>query len=137
MIQKLKHVFRIAFAAVMLILCLSGCSKSDAVKNGIYEIEVTLTGGTGRAYVESPMQVEIQDGVITAKVVWSSPNYDLMCVNENNYYPVNTEGNSTFEIPLANLTDAVSFEAETLAMSEAHMISYTLELNADSLKLIE
>ena len=35
-----------------------------------------------------------------ATLEWSSPNYDYMVVDGEKYLPVNTEGNSVFQIPV-------------------------------------
>ncbi len=101
--------------------------------DGRYTIEVTLSGGSGRATVESPAKVVVTDGTATATIVWSSPNYDYMLVNGNKYTPVKTKGNSTFEIPVVLDTD-MSVTADTIAMSTAHEIDYTLYFDSATLK---
>ena len=69
--------------------------------DGSYTCAVTLEGGSGRATVESPAALTVADGTMTAVIVWSSPNYDYMLIDGEKYLPTNTEGNSTFEIPVA------------------------------------
>ena len=85
--------------------------------DGTYTCEVTLEGGSGRATVESPAALTVADGKMTATIVWSSPNYDYMIVEGEKYLPTNTEGNSTFEIPVAALDTALDVTADTVAMS--------------------
>ena len=109
------------------------CKKSEGKKledlkleDGTYEFDVTLTGGTGRATVESPAKVEIKDKEATATIIWSSPNYDYMIVDGEKYMPTNTEGNSTFEIPVSALGTPLAVTADTVAMSTPHEIEYTL-----------
>ena len=102
--------------------------------DGTYTIEVTLEGGSGKAFVESPMQLNVIDSAISAVVVWSSPNYDQMVVDGEQYLPVPRAGNSTFEIPLSELVDELPIQAETTAMSEPHMIDYTLHFDLDTLQ---
>ena len=102
--------------------------------DGSYTCEVTLEGGSGRATVESPAALTVADGKMTATLVWSSPNYDYMIVDGEKYLPTNTEGNSTFEIPVAALDTALTVTADTVAMSTPHEIEYTLTFAADSLK---
>ena len=69
-----------------------------ALANGDYTIEVSLSGGSGRATVKSPANLTMSDDGMKAEIEWSSPNYDYMKIGENEYYPLNSEGNSTFLI---------------------------------------
>ena len=105
-----------------------------APADGTYTCEVTLEGGSGRATVESPAALTVADGKMTAAIVWSSPNYDYMHVDGEKYLPTNTEGNSTFEIPVAALDTALDVTADTVAMSTPHEIEYTLTFDSASLK---
>ena len=105
-----------------------------APADGTYTCEVTLEGGSGRATVESPAALTVADGKMTAAIVWSSPNYDYMLVDGEKYLPTNTEGNSTFEIPVSALDTALDVTADTVAMSTPHEIEYTLTFDSASLK---
>ena len=100
--------------------------------DGSYTCEVTLEGGSGRATVDSPAALNVADGKMTATIVWSSPNYDYMIVDGEKYLPTNTEGNSTFEIPVSALGVPLSVVADTVAMSTPHEIEYTLTFSAPS-----
>ena len=100
--------------------------------DGSYTCEVTLEGGSGRATVDSPAALTVADGKMTATIVWSSPNYDYMIVDGEKYLPTNTEGNSTFEIPVSALGVPLSAVADTVAMSTPHEIEYTLTFSAPS-----
>jgi heme-binding NEAT domain protein len=105
-----------------------------APADGTYTCEVTLEGGSGRAAVDSPAALTVADGKMTATIVWSSPNYDYMIVDGEKYLPTNTEGNSTFEIPVSALDTALDVTADTVAMSTPHEIEYTLTFDSASLK---
>ena len=105
-----------------------------APADGTYTCDVTLEGGSGRATVESPAALTVADGKMTATIVWSSPNYDYMIVDGEKYLPTNTEGNSTFEIPVSALDTALEVTADTVAMSTPHEIEYTLTFDSASLK---
>ena len=105
-----------------------------APADGTYTCDVTLEGGSGRATVESPAALTVADGKMTAAIVWSSPNYDYMIVDGEKYLPTNTEGNSTFEIPVSALDTALDVTADTVAMSTPHEIEYTLTFDSASLK---
>ena len=104
------------------------------VAPGEYTVAVSLDGGTGRATVESPARiVAAEDGSCTATIVWSSPNYDQMVVDDQKYLPVNDSGNSTFEIPVRAFDRDLEVQAETTAMSEPHMIDYKLRFDSSTL----
>lgn len=92
-----------------------------------YTIAVTLEGGSGRASVESPAKLRYSEtGVCWATIVWSSPNFDYMKVDGQRYDPINTEGNSTFEIPVSAFDTPLEVIADTVAMSEPHEVAYTM-----------
>ena len=94
--------------------------------DGNYTVSVTLGGGSGRASVTSPAALTVRDGACTASITWSSPNYDYMRVGEQKYFPVNTDGNSVFEIPVAAFDTPLTVFADTTAMSQPHEIEYSL-----------
>lgn len=100
------------------------------VQDGTYQMEVELLGGSGRASVTSPAKVEIKDGKAVATLEWSSPNYDYMVVDGEKYLPVNTEGNSVFQIPVEAFDQDIAVIADTVAMSTPHEIEYTLNFHA-------
>ena len=99
---------------------------AETPADGSYTAAVVLEGGSGRATVESPAALTVAEGKMTATIVWSSPNYDYMVVDGEKYLPTNTEGNSTFEIPVAALGRPLAVTADTVAMSKPHEIEYTL-----------
>lgn len=109
-------------------------APAETPADGSYTCAVTLEGGSGRATVESPAALTVADGTMTATIVWSSPNYDYMIVDGEKYLPTNTEGNSTFEIPVSALDTALDVTADTVAMSTPHEIEYTLTFDSASLK---
>ena len=100
--------------------------SAEVPADGSYTCEVTLEGGSGRATVESPAALTVENGKMTATIVWSSPNYDYMIVDGEKYLPTNTSGNSTFAIPVAALNAPLAVTADTVAMSTPHEIEYTL-----------
>ena len=107
------------------------------VADGVYSIEVTLGGGSGRTTVISPAKLTVTNGVMVATIEWTSSNYDYMLVNEEKYLPVNTEGNSVFEIPVAALDVALDVIGDTVAMSKPREIEYTLTFHSESMTVAE
>ena len=118
---------------ILLISFRTQISAAETVKDGSYEVEVSLDGGTGRASVTSPCKLEVQDGKITAYIEWSSSHYDYMIIDGEKYLPVNTEGNSVFEIPVTVFDEGISVIADTTAMSTPHEIEYTLTFDSKGL----
>lgn len=104
------------------------------LEDGNYTAEVSLEGGSGKATVQSPAKLTVEDGRISAVILWSSPNYDYMVVDGKKYEMTNKKGNSTFEIPVAGFDAPVLVKADTVAMSEPHEIDYTLQFDSESLK---
>lgn len=112
-------------------------APAETPADGSYTCAVTLEGGSGRATVESPAALTVADGTMTATIVWSSPNYDYMLIDGEKYLPTNTEGNSTFEIPVTALDTALAVTADTVAMSTPHEIDYTLTFDSATLTAAE
>ncbi len=103
------------------------------IADGEYSCAVTLAGGTGRASVESPAKISISGGKAIATVVWSSPYYEYMTIGDTQYDPVQSEGNSTFEIPVS-FDEDIAVSALTTAMSQPHLIEYTLHFDGETLE---
>lgn len=116
---------------VILCFCITGCVQKE-IKDGVYSLDVTLTGGTGKTTIEDA-SVVIEDGNAIAKIVWSSPFYEYMLIGDNRYEPVQESGNSTFEIPVV-LDEKMTVSASTVAMSQPHLIEYTLYFDSTTLK---
>lgn len=109
----------------------------STVEDGSYTIELTMEGGSGRASIQSPAQLAIADGAATATLEWSSPNYDYMLVNGEKYLPVNTEGNSVFEVPVEALDVPLTMIGDTVAMSTPHEVEYTVTFHSETLESAE
>lgn len=115
----------------------NGFFDMSALADGSYTIELTMEGGSGRASIQSPAQLAIADGAATATLEWSSPNYDYMLVNGEKYLPVNTEGNSVFEVPVETLDVPLTMIGDTVAMSTPHEVEYTVTFHSETLESAE
>ena len=115
----------------------NGFFDMSALADGSYTIELTMEGGSGRASIQSPAQLAIADGAATAILEWSSPNYDYMLVNGEKYLPVNTEGNSVFEVPVEALDAPPTMIGDTVAMSTPHEVEYTVTFHSETLESAE
>ncbi len=103
-----------------------------SLEDGQYTMNVALAGGSGKATVSSPAAITVQGGKASAEIEWSSSNYDYMVVNGNTYLPVNTDGNSVFQIPITAYDEPISVVADTTAMGTPHAIDYTLTFDSAS-----
>ncbi|MDO4474451.1 MAG: ABC transporter substrate-binding protein [Eubacteriales bacterium] len=124
--RSLRDIFVLLCLMCVLIGCASKKQQEGWLKDGIYDVSVALSGGTGKVIVESPTKLTVKDGEMTSKITWSSPHYDYMIVDGQKYLPVNTEGNAVFEIPVRALDEELEVIADTTAMSEPHEITYSL-----------
>lgn len=115
----------------------NGSFAMSTLADGSYTIELTMEGGSGRASIQSPAQLAVADGAATATLEWSSPNYDYMLVNGEKYLPVNTEGNSVFEVPVEALDVPLTMIGDTVAMSTPHEVEYTVTFHSDTLQNAE
>lgn len=111
--------------------------STEALSDGTYTVEATLEGGSGKATIDSPLTLTVEGGAMTATVCWSSPNYDYMLVDGEQYLPVNTEGNSVFEIPVSVFDEPIDVVGDTVAMSKPHEIGYTITLHSETLSAVE
>lgn len=105
-----------------------------SLADGDYLMDVSLEGGSGRASVTSPAPLSVVEGRAVATIEWSSPNYDYMLVAGKRYLPTNTEGNSTFVIPVLALDEPFDVVGDTTAMSQPHEIDYQLTFDSASAK---
>ena len=109
-------------------------ASSLGLSDGSYTVEVELGGGSGKASVQSPAALQMENGQAIVTVVWGSSNYDYMRLGEEKLLPVNTEGNSTFEIPVSVFDRKLTVYADTTAMSTPHEIEYTLRFDSGSIQ---
>ena len=104
-----------------------------ALADGDYQVDVTLEGGSGRASVESPARMTVENGKVTATIVWSSSNYDYMKVNGVRYDAVIENDRSVFTIPVTCFDWKMAVVADTIAMSQPHEIDYALRFDSASI----
>ncbi len=107
--------------------------SSLGLEDGEYEISVILEGGSGRASINSPVKLSIQDGQAIAEIIWSSSNYDYMLVDGEKYISNIINNQSVFEIPVLAFNYKLPVSANTTAMSTPHEINYTLYFDTESL----
>lgn len=145
-IIKYLSVSIVCFSAVLTVM-FAGCNnradstdilieneKSDAEKQlennekteEEYEVNVLLSGGSGKTTLKSPTLVKYNNGERVIVLEYSSKNYDYMIVDGEKFLPVNESGNSVFEIPIKEPEGEIQVIADTVAMSKPHEIEYTI-----------
>ncbi len=136
-------IMRKLFGTVILIFIISllstGCAShaeadSPPQGDGTYAVGVTLEGGSGKASVASPCKITVSGSTVTARIEFSSPHYDYVLLDGEKYLPVNTEGNSVFELPVPSLEEPCAITADTTAMSTPHEIDYVLSFDPASMQ---
>ena len=95
-----------------------------------FPVDILFEGGSGKAYIESPVEILEADGKLTAELVWSSVNYDYMIVDGIRYENENPGGKSTFHVPVGSLEEPLTVIGDTVAMSVPHEIEYVITWNA-------
>ncbi|MBO5638432.1 MAG: ABC transporter substrate-binding protein [Oscillospiraceae bacterium] len=110
-------------------------AESLGLADGDYLVDVSLSGGSGKAKLASPAALHVENGVCTVTLVWGSKNYDYMRLGETKYFPLPDRETSTFEIPIEFFDRGMAVIADTVAMSEPHEIEYRLMFSSDSLQM--
>lgn len=108
-------------------------AESLGLLDGTYTVAVTLAGGSGKASVQSPAKLAVDNGKAMVEIIWSSANYDYMLVNGERYDTAIADGHSTFTIPVAAFDRPLAVIADTTAMSQPYEIAYTFNFNSGSI----
>lgn len=108
--------------------------ESLGLTDGTYMIDVTLEGGSGKASVQSPAEMIVENGSASAVIIWNSPNYDYMIVDGNKFEFSGDGENATFTIPVIGFDYKMPVTADTTAMSKPHEIEYTLFFDSSTIK---
>ena len=80
-----KKVTELIVCLLSVICFLTACHtpQSEKLADGTYQADVTLTGGSGRATVDSPAAITVKDGKIYATIVWSVKRDGLFGTDED------------------------------------------------------
>lgn len=110
-------------------------AESLGLADGPYACAVTLGGGSGKASVDEQAFLLVKDGAVTARITWSSANYDYMLVDGERYDAEIGNGHSVFTIPVAAFDRPLAVVADTTAMSKPYEIDYTLTFDSATLQV--
>lgn len=104
------------------------------LEDGEYSIELSMSGGSGKASIESPTLLIVKDGKAYADLKWSSPNYDYMIVDGEKFLNESEEGiNSEYHVPVTCFDSEMNVIADTTAMGTPHEVSYSLTFFSESI----
>lgn len=107
--------------------------QSLGITDGEYTVEVTLEGGSGKAGIYPHTKMTVKDGKATARIMWTSSNYDYMVIDDEKYLPLEDIENSAFDIPIDVFDVKIPVSADTTAMSTPHEIDYTLYFDSSTI----
>ena len=109
-------------------------SELSEIPDGSYWIQVSMTGGSGRASISSPTGFYVKDGQATADIHWSSASYDYMKLDGVRYNAfTDAAGHSAMTIPVSTLDTAIPVLADTTAISKPYEIEYQLSFDGSAL----
>ena len=109
-------------------------AETLGLTDGEYSCAVSLSGGSGRASIQSPAALRVENGEVFASILWASSSYDYMRVGDERYDALSNDGGSLFEIPVAYFDRPISVAADTTAMSTPHEIEYSLCFDSESIE---
>ena len=104
------------------------CIAKTAFENlDVLPSDISLAGAELELVDEKDRQYKLKHALDSLR-----NDYDYMLIDGEKYQPTNTEGNSTFEIPVTGFDWRMPVIADTIAMSQPHEIEYTLTFDASS-----
>ena len=135
-----NHIVLSMLVCLVALFVLAGCGKKNTditgktvnktFEDGIYSVNVTMEGGTGKASIASPATVEVNNGEASINILWSSKNYDYMIVNDVKYLNEAPAGEqSRFTFPIDGIPCDMKVIGDTTAMSTPHEIEYTIHIS--------
>ena len=134
--MKLPRLLPVVLAVLLLCACAQRQKTLSSLKleDGSYSVAVTLSGGSGRATVQSPAKLEVEEGNAYITIRWSSPFFDYMVVDGVRYEFLSNQEGSEFRFPVTVVDSPFPVTADTVAMSTPHEIEYTLLLDSKSIR---
>ena len=107
-------------------------AETLGLADGAYTCDVALTGA-GKATVESPVTLTVEQGVCIAEIVFSTKKIDYALVDGEKYLPVNAEGNAAFVIPVTAFDRRLGIIVDSTAIKPATEVAYELVFDSQSI----
>lgn len=125
----MKHTFLrlLALALCLALWGMGALAEASAIPEGTYAPDgFTFAGGTGKVTISCPT-IKVENGAVTATLVFSSPNYPTVTVDGVTYTATHEGKTSIFTIP-AVVNEDMTVVGTTTAMSKPHDIDYTIHI---------
>ena len=119
---------------LICMISVTSCASQGvtSIEDKTYSVDITMEGGSGKAYIKSPVDVTEKGGEMTVTLNWSSPNYDYMIVGGEKYLNEAPAGeDSSFTVKVDDISKPLSVIADTTAMSKPHEIEYVITFHMD------
>lgn len=136
----IKKFISIFFTLSLILFTLNPCVALDKNQNnknaknlndGIYEVSVSLKGGSGKTKIISPAKIIVKNKKQNLKIVLSSKNYDYIIVDKKKYLNESPNEFSSFTVPIKNTKENLKIIANTNAMSSSHEIEYEIIFDSE------
>ena len=132
--------FLALFTAVLALIMMCGCDLSELQSllqtvpdDGLYTIEVTMEGGTEDESVKSPTMFEVMNGRMSARITWSSSDYDYMIVDGEKIYSETEYHKSVFDMPVSALNKKLTVTVYN-SDRKPHEAEYTFYFDSKTVK---
>ena len=117
-----KRFVALVCACVLLASC--GLAEQAAQGEICVPDQFVFSGGSGKVTITCP-EFTLNDGAVTAKIVFSSDKYTQARLGDQVYHPEVVDSCAVFTLPVA-LNRSFTLYATTMAMSAPHEIAYDL-----------
>ena len=109
-------------------------AKEIDLEDGVYTIDVSLSGGSGKTQVESPATLTVEGGKAIARIAFTTAKIDFAVVNGVTLEPIAGEEYATFLVPVETLSRPTAIDVDCTVMKPATLVSYTLSFDADTIR---
>ena len=132
-LAKLFLTFVLCLAAVSLPVSAYADTEESGVKDGVYEMEITVEGLSDNMSVKSPVGVTVLNGKAKAVLEWDDKTYDYMIVDGKKHIMRQTIGDhSVFEVPVSAFDEPLTMTVNVNGMSAPKEVEFTITFHSDT-----
>ena len=106
-------------------------AASLGLADGAYLVDVALEGG--RAKLQSPARMVVEDGACRATLVFGTTKIDYVIVGGETYLPEDDPDGAAFTVPVAAFDRGLSVVVDSTAIQPAVEVNYTVTFDSASL----